>query len=161
MTNAGWFSRHWRTLLLSLLLAAVVASAYALLTIGDTGQTKEKVVTWQPWSLAAVEAARADGRPVFIEFNANWSAITQINKPTLRSEEISKLMLEKNVAVFFADFTTKDPKIAAELKKLGRNGVPAYPLYSPGSNVEQFMPNNLFNKKAEFVAALEALPDPN
>jgi len=161
MTNANWFSRHWRTLGWILLLAAVFASAYALLTTGDTGQTKEKVVTWQPWSLAAVEAARADGRPVFIEFNSKWSPIMQANKPTLHSEEITNLMLKKNVALFFAEFTGRDPEIAAELKKLGRNGVPAYPLYSPGSNEVLFMPNNLFNKKAEFVAALEALPDPS
>jgi len=191
LTGFGWWlygqntkrAGQWGKMAFGLLLAILfTGGAYALQFAGGGGGDNPDMVatdgpppattntvadvdgptfTWKPWSPAAVAAARAAGRPVFIDYTATWCAICQANKPTMDSEEISELVDKKNVAMFRADYTKKDPVIAAELKKLGRAGVPAYPLYIPGGNKVKLLPSNLFFNKAKFKAALKALPDPS
>ncbi len=93
-------------------------------------------IDWQPWSLAAVEKARAEGHPVLVDFTADWCLTCQVNKKT--SLEISAVR-QKLVAIgavsFLADNTSENPAIAAELKKYGRAGVPLVLVYpkEPGA----------------------------
>ncbi len=82
-------------------------------------------IAWKAWSAAAVEEARKSGKPVFVDFTADWCVTCQANKKT--SIEIASVK-EKLSAIgavsFLGDFTYEDPVIAAELKKYGRAGVP-------------------------------------
>ena len=39
-------------------------------------------IPWQPWSPEAVAAARQEGRPVFVDFTANWCATCKLTRPT-------------------------------------------------------------------------------
>ena len=87
-------------------------------------------IAWQPWSAAAVQKARADGRPVFIDFTADWCATCQLNKRTSIEIPSVRAKLKQIGAVpLLGDFTTEDEKIAAELKRFRRAGVPLVLVY--------------------------------
>jgi thiol:disulfide interchange protein len=74
------------------------------------------------------------GQPVFVDFTAAWCVTCQYNKKTtLANAEVLADLAAKNVALLRADWTRRDPAITAALAQLGRNGVPVYVFYKPGS----------------------------
>ena len=85
------------------------------------------------WSPAYVEQLLDEGRGIFVDFTAVWCVTCQANKATTLSRDDVKLaMAENNVAFLTADFTKRDPVIAAELAKYKQAGVPMYLYYPPG-----------------------------
>lgn len=82
-------------------------------------------LAWHRWTPDAVEGARAAGRIVLVDFTAKWCLTCQANKrlaidvPAVRSK-----LAELEGIAFRADYTNKDPRIAAELKRYERAGVP-------------------------------------
>jgi thiol:disulfide interchange protein len=95
---------------------------------------------WQPWSREAVNSALAEGRPVFVDFTAAWCVTCQFNKrTTLADASVMADLQAKRVVLLRADWTRRDEAITAELARLGRNGVPVYALYTPGSSEPQLL----------------------
>jgi thiol:disulfide interchange protein/DsbC/DsbD-like thiol-disulfide interchange protein len=85
---------------------------------------------WQPWSPQRVQQLRDSGRKVFVDFTAAWCVTCQYNKRTTFSHPEVLAAFEANeVALLRADWTSRDAVIAAELRKLGRSGVPVYVVY--------------------------------
>ncbi|HKS37841.1 MAG TPA: thioredoxin family protein, partial [Verrucomicrobiae bacterium] len=94
-------------------------------------------IEWQPWSAAAVAKARAEGRPVFVDFTADWCVTCQANKKT--SIEISSVrakLKEINAVTLLGDYTHEDEAITAELQRWGRAGVPLVLVYPADSTAE-------------------------
>ena len=90
-------------------------------------------VQWEPWSAERVEQARAEGRPVFVDFTAAWCVTCQFNKRlTLSNSAVKADFANKGVLLLRADWTRRDERITKELNRLGRSGVPVYALYGPG-----------------------------
>jgi thiol:disulfide interchange protein DsbD len=87
---------------------------------------------WQPWSQTAVDAALAQGRPVFVDFTAAWCLSCKVNEiAALGTDSVKRAFAQKNVALFRADWTHSDPEISRTLRQFNRDGVPLYLLYSP------------------------------
>jgi len=97
-----------------------------------------------PWSAAAVEAALAQGRPVLVNFTADWCVTCKINERTsLTSAGVNAAMERANAVYLVGDWTRRDDAITAELQRHGRSGVPLYLLYSPGSAEPRILPQLL------------------
>jgi thiol:disulfide interchange protein DsbD len=98
----------------------------------DDGHRPPLQGSWQPWSQAAVDAALAQGRPVFVDFTAAWCLSCKVNERlALGTDAVKQAFAEKNVALFRADWTHSDPAISEALREYHRDGVPLYLLYSP------------------------------
>ena len=103
-----------------------------------------KGLQWQPWSPAAVATARAQGRPVFVDFTAAWCVTCQYNKRSaLADPAVLADFAAQNVLLLRADWTRRDPDITQELARLGRSGVPVYALYGPGATTPTLLPELL------------------
>jgi thiol:disulfide interchange protein DsbD len=114
---------------------------------GPAPATSETATTegWQPWTQAAVDAALAKGRPVFVDFTAAWCLSCKVNETVaLDIDAVKQAFAQKNVALFRADWTHSDPEISKELQKYHRDGVPLYLLYSPkNKDTPQVLPEVL------------------
>ena len=81
-------------------------------------------------------ALRAEGRPVFLYFTADWCLTCKVNERIAFTEDVMALFRAKNVMLLKADFTARDALIASELAALGRAGVPVYVLYDKSGKPE-------------------------
>ena len=81
-------------------------------------------ISWQAWSPEAEAAALAAGKIVYIDFTARWCATCQVNKRVYEDAELQAAFTKADVVTLKADWTRKDPLVTAELRKLGRQGIP-------------------------------------
>ena len=93
-------------------------------------QRKSGEIAWQKWSPEAVAKARAEGKPVFIDFTATWCLNCQVNKKVAIRPN-AKLFYEKGVVMFKADNTKNVPEITKAVHSYGSAGVPLNLLFFP------------------------------
>jgi thiol:disulfide interchange protein DsbD len=94
-------------------------------------RTEPGGIEWLPWSRDAVAQAQAAGRPVLVDFTANWCLTCQVNKKTsIEIDSVRQKLKELNVVTLIGDYTRKNPDITAELKHFERAGVPLVLVYS-------------------------------
>ncbi len=167
---AGWLlglaqaeralGRRWRLAALAGLLALVLAVAGAVMaarlpaeapaTPGSAGSGPVSAA----WSPGAVEAALAEGRPVLVNFTADWCVTCKINEAgALTSARTAEAFRAANAVYLVGDWTRRDDAITAELERHGRSGVPLYLLYTPGEAEPRILPQLL--TQGVVVEALE------
>ncbi|QDH70292.1 protein-disulfide reductase DsbD family protein [Marilutibacter alkalisoli] len=99
---------------------------------------------WQAYDRARIDAARAVGQAVFIDYTAAWCITCQVNKAVvLDTEETLRLFDDHDVLRVRADWTRYDPAITAALAELGRNSVPVYVFYPANGGAERVLPQIL------------------
>ncbi len=110
-------------------LAFAVVFAVAGIAMLKPPQPSDLV--WQEWSPEKVAELHADGRPVFIDFTAQWCATCQVNKKIAYTAEVIALMNERGIVALRADKTRPNPAIDARLEELGRTAIPVNVLHLP------------------------------
>ena len=87
-------------------------------------------IAWQPWSPEAVMQARATGRPVLVDFTADWCLTCQVNKKTsIEVDSVREKIKANNVITLLADYTHFPDAVTAELNRFNRAGVPLVLVY--------------------------------
>lgn len=99
---------------------------------------------WDDWSPEAVTKLRAEGRTVYVDFTARWCATCQTNKKLVfSSSEVLDYFAKHKIAALRADWTSKDPRITAELAAYGRSAVPFNVIWKPGRDAPEILPEIL------------------
>lgn len=137
-----------RHITLALVLFTLVAGGWLLAPMGSVSQaTPSPEISangWQPWSLQAQQEAIARGKPVFVDFTADWCLTCKVTEATVLNTTTVKTMLNQNgVTLLQGDWTRQDPAITAELARHGRKGVPLYLAYLPGQASPTILPQLL------------------
>ncbi len=89
---------------------------------------------WQPWSQETVDNLLAEGKPVYIDFTAQWCLTCQVNKKVAYTDEVLALAKKKGIVFLKGDKTRPDPEIEAKLQELGRTAIPVNVLIVPGQD---------------------------
>jgi thiol:disulfide interchange protein DsbD len=92
-------------------------------------------LTWLPFSTGKIEELQAQGRPVFVDFTADWCITCKLNeRVALADRAVVEEFAHNGVAALRADWTRQDPGITRMLEANGRAGVPLYLFYPrPGA----------------------------
>lgn len=125
------FVGRWGRIWLAIGLVALAATA-AFAWRPLVGVPAAQALVSEAWSPARVEALRAEGRGVFVNFTAAWCVTCKLNEATsLMRPRVAQAFAERDVAYLVADWTNRDATIAAALAEHGRAGVPLYLYYPP------------------------------
>jgi thiol:disulfide interchange protein DsbD len=109
---------------------AVLTSLLLIIVVGAYASTRREGIHWQPWSEAAVAQARAEGRPVLVDFTADWCLTCQLNlRTSLDVPTVRAKLAEVKAATLIGDYTLQDESIGKELHRFGRDAVPLVLVY--------------------------------
>ncbi len=115
--------------------AAAIALGAGVLTYGVVyPMTRPSYeIPWQPWSVEAVERSVGEGRTVLVDFTAAYCSTCKANKiRAFYTKEVLEKVQALGIVAYQGDWTSKDPKISAILKKYQRPGVPLNLIYPAG-----------------------------
>ncbi len=118
-----------------LLVAAVVVLPSVRDRGGGEAVTEGDFIAAKPFSEARLASARAEGKPVFVWFTADWCLTCKVNERVAIERDATRTAFEKaGVVPLVGDWTRRDPDITRFLSRHGAAGVPLYLWYPPGGD---------------------------
>jgi thiol:disulfide interchange protein DsbD len=145
-------SEHrWRRWGLGISAVSLIV-AFGLLSLTGTDRPssagaieKQAGLIWLPFSTEKIDELQAQGRPVFVDFTADWCITCKLNeKLALADRAVVEAFASNGVAALRADWTRQDPAITRMLEANGRAGVPLYLFYpKPGPESDRRRPTIL------------------
>jgi len=159
------YSKITQTVMAVITLLLIVGGTYYFL--GDltpppeptygAGQSEQIDDFWVRFSERAVEEAQFVGRPVFIDFTAEYCMVCKTNEATvLNTSDIRQAFLDKDVLMLKGDYTKRNATIHEWLMRYQRAGVPLYLLFIPGQEKPMVFPEVI--TKGMITDALGKLP---
>ena len=111
---------------------------------------------YEKFTEARVESELKAGHPVFVNFTAAWCISCQVNEQVVfSSKEVQDFFSENKVIQLKADWTNRDERIGAVLKRYERAGVPLYLFYSEKNEGPEVLPEIL--TQAGFLSRAQEL----
>jgi len=96
------------------------------------------------FSADALAKARATGKPVFVYFTADWCLSCKANEAgAINRDVVQNAFGKAGVVTLVGDWTNGDPVITRTLAEHGRNSVPLYLWYAPGTAKPEILPQIL------------------
>jgi thiol:disulfide interchange protein DsbD len=131
---AAWIYGRWHAFVRTTLVRRTALAFTLIFGIGGIWACRPPVthVSWEPWSEARVTELLAQGKPVYVDFTAQWCATCQFNKKRAYTKEVADLMKQRGITLLKGDKTNANPAIEAKLRELGRTAIPVNVLYVPG-----------------------------
>ncbi len=97
-----------------------------------------------PFSEERLAKLRAEGRPVFVNFTADWCISCKVNERLVfDSPAFAKALKASDAAYLVADWTRRDGAILKVLERYGRAGVPLYLVYPADGGPAEVLPQFL------------------
>lgn len=124
----------------SILLAIAAWSAAGVLiadTQADSRSSAKKWVQTEAYDAEKLTQYRAEGRPIFLYFTADWCITCKANEAAaIQRKTTAKTFAERDIIVMEGDFTQKNPAIANILNQYGSAGVPLYLYFAPNEEAK-------------------------
>ena len=139
--RTGHSHSRWMAGIVAILALLV---AFSAVRVPADGPSIDTAGPWQSFDPAVIEQARADNQALFIDYTAAWCITCQVNKKlVLDTEPVQALFKDNDVLLIRADWTHHDPAITESLARFGRNSVPVYAWYAPGTKQAELLPQLL------------------
>lgn len=127
--------KRWRAHFLAFVTAApVFLFGLWMFQYVQPGSSK---MPWEPFSEIQLTQLREQGKPMLIDFTADWCVICKLNETfALDHDETVKFVNEHGFTPIMADFSRPEPDILKWLRKFGQESVPLTLIIPPGKDSE-------------------------
>lgn len=130
--------RRWAV---RLSLAAAVGVCWKILPLdrhaGVAEASTGEKIAWAPFDPKVIESNLAKGKPVFLDFTADWCASCKTNdKLFVDTEPVRASLARTGVVPVKVDMTNEDEVKEEWLKRTGRNDLPVYVVFQPGGKMD-------------------------
>jgi thiol:disulfide interchange protein len=128
----------------ALVLLLVIAAAGVWLVRARPAEANAVAAGEEKFSEARLAQLRAQGRPVFAYFTADWCLTCKVNeRVAIDTDAVHASFKAKNVAVLVGDWTNGDPVLGRFIEAHNRAGVPLYLYYPAGGGEPRILPQVL------------------
>ncbi len=129
---------------------ALLAGGVAALALPSVAQPRPSglaaMLHAEPYGDARFDTLRAEGRPVFVYFTADWCLTCKVNEVTAIDTVATRdAFRQAGVAVLEGDWTDGDPALGRAIERYGRAGVPLY-LWAPAGGEVRVLPQVLTSR---------------
>ena len=78
------------------------------------------------WSIEKENELRLNEKAYFINFTAAWCITCKVNEGVAFTDKVFSKFEDNNITYLKADWTNRNPEIAAQIEKYNRSGIPLY-----------------------------------
>ncbi len=136
-----------------LVVAAIGGAAIVTRAPAQAAARTAAVAGAEPFSENRLATLRAQKRPVFAYFTADWCLTCKVNEKTaIETEGTRAAFADAKVAVLVGDWTDGDPVLGRFIAAHNRAGVPLYLYYAPGATEPRVLPQVLTTSLLEQLA---------
>ena len=129
---------------LAIVLAVVIGNFAIVEMKKPTGAAAVAASGAQPFSEAKLADLRAQNKPVFAYFTADWCVTCKVNeKAAIETDAVRDAFAKAGVTVLVGDWTDGDPALGRFIERHNRAGVPLYLWYPAGATEPQVLPQLL------------------
>jgi thiol:disulfide interchange protein len=105
-------------------------------------------IAWEDFSVAGITQHEQANRTVLVDFTADWCANCKVNlKWAIEREDVKQLIEQNDIVAMKADWTSANPDLEEELKRLGRKQIPVLAIYPAGKPNEVLVLDGLVWKQ--------------
>ncbi|MEO8206074.1 MAG: thioredoxin family protein, partial [Chthoniobacterales bacterium] len=156
-------SARSKVIAIFMVLILTIGGAYYCIGIQFEQSSQKKdpnQIAWVPFSPAALAELRGEGKPVFLDFTADWCVTCKFNERfAINTPAVRAAFKKQGIVPMQADWTNADPDITEALKQFGRVGVPFYVFYPAGKSDQPVVLPELITEQI-VLNALSATPKP-
>lgn len=148
-------STRWRVRFLALMVVGAISTySYHL-------ATDEEKIEWQPFTPSAVQAALESGKPVMVDFTADWCLTCKVvERTTLDTDPTREVVDTHGIVTLKADWTDGSDEIRDLLNRLGGDSIPTLAVFSPARPKEPIVLRDAWTQST-LLEQLEAVVSEN
>lgn len=115
-------------------------------------------IQWESYTPERLESLLKAGKPVFIDFTADWCLTCKANEAAaIETREVATALRESNVIALRADKTEPNPAVDHLLRQLGNSAasIPFYAVFPAGKPNAPILLDGVYATPAPFVRAID------
>ncbi len=141
-------------------VSARSAGKYVQKTSGSDASTgNAALIDWEDYSTERLESLLQSGKPVFIDFTADWCLTCKSNELlAIETPDFAKAIRAGNVVAMRADKTAPNPDVDSLLRKLGNSSasIPFYAVFPAREPNKPIVMDGLYSSPEPFVTRIQS-----
>ena len=118
-------------------------------------------LNWIAFDKNKISSDKQAGKNIFVAFGAEWCLTCKLNERVFETQKFKDLIKEKDILLYYGDWTIKNMEITKFLQSYGQQGVPFYVFFKGEEKVFIFptllFKETFFQKIKELVKYTESI----